>query len=88
MDATCRDTVPFSRPRRRLPLQTNLGRWLRFEVCGVELVRRLVVEVEDEGREISYKSPVGKALLTANTGNRISVEAPGGDVIVKVLGLA
>lgn len=77
-----------TRPRVRLQPRSNLGRRLRFEVCGVELVRRLVHEVEDEGSDINYRSPVGKALLTASVGDRISVEAPGGDVVVKVLDIA
>jgi len=63
---------------------SNLWRRVRFEVCGIELARRLVPELEG-GNEISSQSAVGKALLMASAGDRIVVEAPGGDVVVKVL---
>jgi hypothetical protein len=89
MDVICRDSVPFSRPRPRLdlPPRSNLWQRVRFEICGIELVRRVVPEVEDAAGEICSQSPVGKALLTAMVGERITVEAPGGDVVVKVLAI-
>jgi len=65
--------------------RTNLWLRVRFELCGIELERRVVPEVEDAAGEICSQSPVGKALLTASVGERITVEAPGGDVVVKVL---
>lgn len=95
---TCRKRDSHPRPLRQAqgrPLsrrwerggkrRSNLWQRVRFELCGIELERRLVPEVEDEGRDINAQSPVGKALLTASVGERITVEAPGGDVVVKVL---
>ena len=68
--------------RRR---RTNLWQRVRFELDGIALERWLVPEAKDLIREISTSSPVGEALLTALPGERIVVQAPGGDVVVKVL---
>ena len=65
--------------------RTNLWQRVRFDLEGNTFERWLVPEAKDLTREISTGSPVGEALLTALPGERIVVQAPGGDVIVKVL---
>lgn len=67
---------------------TNMWRTVRFALGGVVLERRLVHVVEDQAADLNVESPVGRALLTARAGDVVTVRAPGGDVVVKVLGIS
>lgn len=73
------------RQRRETARRSNLWQVVQFNLDGIELERRLVLAIEDVDRDINVSSPVGKALLHAAAGERIVVEAPGGNVVVKVL---
>jgi len=61
---------------------------VRFVLDDVVFERRLVYAVADPESEISIRSAVGLALLSAHAGDEVTVEAPGGDVVVKVLAIA
>jgi len=63
----------------------NMWRSVRFALDGQVFERRLVYAVADPAGEINVKSAVGRALLTAQAGDELTVSAPGGDVVVKVL---
>jgi transcription elongation factor GreA len=39
-----------------------------------------------EGK-ISYESPLGQTLLGRKVGNRVTVEAPGGEIVFKIIGI-
>jgi transcription elongation factor GreA len=39
-----------------------------------------------EGK-ISYESPLGQTLLGCKVGNRVTVEAPGGEIVFKIIGI-
>jgi transcription elongation factor GreA len=39
-----------------------------------------------EGK-ISYESPLGQTLLGRKVGNRVTVEAPGGEIVFKIVGI-
>lgn len=71
-------------PRQRARV-TNLWRRVQFVLEGERFELRLVQGVADPGDELSVASPVGRSLLTAKAGESVTVNAPGGDVIVKVL---
>ena len=64
---------------------SNVGRVVRFRLEGVELGLRLVHAVEDVATELNVESPVGRALRGARVGDSLTVRAPGGNVVVKVL---
>ncbi len=72
--------------RHRQVQVSNLWRTVRFDLDGQVFVRRLMPVVEGV-EDISSESPVGRALVLARVGERVVVEAPGGDVVVKVLGI-
>jgi transcription elongation GreA/GreB family factor len=63
---------------------TNCGRVVRFTLDGQDFERRLVHQVRKLD-ELNVESPVGGALATARPGDELTVRAPGGDVVVKVL---
>jgi transcription elongation GreA/GreB family factor len=78
--------VDEERRRRILDVwQCNLDHVVRFEVEGMELVRRLVAHEVEAVDELNVASAVGRALRNARPGDRMSVEAPGGCVEVSVL---
>jgi len=64
----------------------NLWNEIRFAMEGQEITRRLVPQVRDWETEIGMMSPVGEVLRWARVDDEIVVTAPGGDVVVKVLG--
>lgn len=64
---------------------SNLWRKVRFRLDGQVFERRLVSTAVTELDELSAESPVGAALMTARVGDEMTVRAPGGNVIVKVL---
>ncbi len=66
-------------------MRSNVGRLVRFNLDGVELVRRLVNPVNGSANGLSVESPVGRVLSKARVGDRVVVQAPVGDVVVKVL---
>ena len=66
---------------------SNVGRVVRFKLEGVDLGMRLVHVVEDVATELNVESPVGRALREASAGDSLTVKAPGGNVVVKVLGV-
>jgi len=64
----------------------NYGKVLLFDVDGIRCERRLVARpAEDIARELSASSPVGRALVSMQVGDSVTVKAPAGDVVVKVL---
>jgi transcription elongation GreA/GreB family factor len=64
----------------------NVGRWIRFDLDGMRLERRLVETsvVDDPAVELSKDSPVGRALLHARAGDEIAVPVPAGAVTITV----
>jgi len=53
----------------------------------MEFGLRLVDVVEDVATELNVESPVGRALREAQAGDSLTVRAPGGNVVVNVLGV-
>jgi len=70
-----------------LRLLNNVGRVVRFRLEGMEFGLRLVDVVEDVATELNVESPVGRALREAQAGDSLTVRAPGGNVVVNVLGV-
>lgn len=64
--------------------QSNLWSKITFEVEGQRLERWLVLEVDDFERQLSTACSVGQGLRRARPGDKFVVQAPGGDVVVKV----
>ena len=63
---------------------TNLWQHVKFQLEGQVLERLLVPAVKDWSQELNAKSPVGKALLTAQVGDELTIPPPH-DTFVKVL---
>ncbi len=67
----------------------------RVQICSIVLVvsddqkqKFQIVEPEEvslEKRKISFKSPLGKALLGKSVGDKIKIKTPGGEVQYKIL---
>lgn len=62
-------------------LEANDGEHETYTIVGV-------AETDPEAGRISYKSPLGKALLNHQLGDEIVVRTPGGDRHLRVIGLA
>ena len=64
---------------------TNIDRVVRFDLDGILLKRRLVWDPQDVAQDLNPESAVGRVLLTARTGDTVTVAAPGGSVTVRLL---
>lgn len=69
------------------PGTVRLGSKVKVEVRGKHDIFALVGEWEADPKEkkISHESPLGKALIGKNVGDKVEVEAPAGTVVYTVV---